>query len=127
MPTPEEQYIAQIEPRIKRTLIVCTILLGLTVLVILFGSVSTFRPSADDPEVWFQRSGALLVAFGAIVEFMLLSINGAVNPSGSSGEQHLEMARKYQLKYRIMSYVAFVVIFVGTVIWGYGDLLYKLA
>lgn len=123
--TPEEKYIEQAEPKVIRTQRVCMVLMGLVLPVFVVGYFSLFIPECEKLEVWFQRSGSVLVALGAIVEFNLLSINGDVNPSGASGKDHIAMSNKYKKLHSVLSLSAFIVIFFGTVIWSYGDLLYQ--
>ena len=123
MPTPEEVYIKKAEPRVIKTHRIC-VLITLIAPVFVLGYFSLLIPECEKSEIWFQRSGSILVALGAIIEFNLLSINGDVNPSGSSGRAHIEMSEKYQKRHSVLTISAFIVIFLGTVIWGYGDLFY---
>lgn len=124
MPTPEEEYIKKAEPRIIKTQRICVALMVLVAPMFVIGYFSLLIPECEKSEIWFQRSGSVLVALGAIIEFNLLSINGDVNPSGSSGREHIAMSKKHQRLHRILTISAFIVIFLGTVIWGYGDLFY---
>jgi len=124
MPTPEEVYIKKAEPRIIKTQRICVALMTLIAPVFVVGYFSLLIPECEKSEIWFQRSGSILVALGAIIEFNLLSINGDVNPSGLSGSTHIEMSEKYQKLHKVLTISAFIVIFLGTVVWGYGDLFY---
>lgn len=61
---------------------------------------------------WFQRSGSLMVLFSAAVEYRRrhLRENGRTDNSW--------------LFWRRIPYICYSAIFVGTLIWGYGDLLF---
>ena len=61
---------------------------------------------------WFQRSGSLMVLFSVAVEYR---------------RRHLLQARGRTagwMLWRQVPYVCYLSIFVGTLIWGYGDLLF---
>ena len=97
------------------------------------------NPTAEDNALWFQRSGALIVAFSLLSEYLYLKLKAMV------AEQYIDYGElgiltrleRFKLKnlpleysdptFRILHEP--LIIFsglVGTAIWGYGDLIYRL-
>lgn len=117
----------------------------LLVISILFSMASMFVDvQTVDDTIWFQRSGAVLVLFAAIVEYRLASYSHdevydaikvtakkrAVMPNISNNDLvngliKSNIASKPETpKYRkVLKLFAHVLIVLGTAIWGYGDLL----
>ena len=62
---------------------------------------------------WFQRSGSLMVLFSAAVEYRRR--RGLRRPGTAAG----------WLFWRQIPYVCYSSIFLGTLIWGYGDLPFR--
>ena len=66
------------------------------------------------PDSWFQRSGSLIVVLGVVCESkhvqMVLSEN-----LGAMGDT-------YKFKHKFINHAGFIIALVGTVIWGYGDI-----
>lgn len=74
---------------------------------------------------WFQRSGALMVLFSVAVEFHRTRVFGDFNRHGDSdadapSETHYAVVRFW----RSIPYICYSAIFMGTIIWSYGDLLF---
>ncbi|PWG63738.1 hypothetical protein [Sediminicurvatus halobius] len=61
---------------------------------------------------WFQRSGSLMVLFSAAVEYRRRHLRETGRTDGS------------WLFWRQIPYVCYSAILLGTLIWGYGDLLF---
>jgi hypothetical protein len=75
---------------------------------------------------WFQRSGSLMVICAVGAEFKLFRISGDIFLSGLWTSNEEEIAERYKLRFQIVKYVALVGAVLGTVIWGYGDILWNL-
>jgi hypothetical protein len=76
---------------------------------------------------WFQRSGSLMVLFSAAVEYRRSYQRKLA--ADSSSDEHGEALRRAvkaqsQPFWRSIPYVCYLQIFLGTLIWGYGDLLF---
>ena len=80
---------------------------------------------------WFQRSGSLTVLLAAILEFRQAVIDKSVKDkawgaakrrswAGVAVVGQLPTARK------TLAIIALVLIILGTIIWGYGDLLFSM-
>lgn len=78
----------------------------------------------DGHEHWFQRSGALLVILGAIFESKYILRSPDENKTAVVGmltiytEEEADNSRKFKFK----THAGFYIIFLGTLIWGYGDI-----
>ena len=74
---------------------------------------------------WFQRSGSLLVLFSVVLEFRQSQI---AKPSASRdvsvGGQPAAISHNFPAVRKWLHYFAIVTIGIGTLIWGYGDLLF---
>ena len=85
---------------------------------------SMFIFGNDKPEIWFQRSGSITVFFAVWAEYGLSKINGHVNPTGVIVSQQVELSEKYKTPYYIAKYLGVIMALIGTLIWGYGDLIW---
>lgn len=87
-------------------------------------SVTGFKSSAGH---WFQRSGAASITICAIVEALIMvRIHRQMR-----GEPTLETERGFlsneEIKYlKALQTFGLFIVSVGTVVWGYGDLLHQL-
>lgn len=80
----------------------------------------------DDPEIWFQRSGSVLVIFALLIEAYVVSINNRLNPIGWA-DLDVDLLRKHYLhKHSRLQFILTFQLLVGTLIWGYGDLIYPI-
>lgn len=78
---------------------------------------------------WFQRSGTLMVLFSVGVEYhrtyMLRCIDKRCAIPGPPGDKPAAVALLITRFWRSVPYVCYLAIFMGTMIWGYGDLLFR--
>jgi len=74
---------------------------------------------------WFQRSGSLMVVLGAFIEFRLFSIRAHFNIVGAVWDLPFETPTSYCFWYNLIAKAILFAIAIGTIIWGYGDLLFK--
>lgn len=96
--------------------------------------------TSDSNAAWFQRCGALIVFISVVIQFLVLNLNRMVNDTlidFGDGNLRTEMEdfrlrRKGKTQWRseptfsmLHELVIFIFGSVGTVIWGYGDLIYK--
>ena len=99
----------------------------LLVFGIIFCMVSAMasRHSSGD---WFARSGAVLSFVSVVIQFMLsnmkrVEIEKLFNKNLGL-KQKLNAIREKDMIHDFISTVSFVTGLVGTIIWGYGDLLF---
>ncbi len=101
---------------IKHTKILIVFCVILNAILFCFGWFDSFNFTEDDQHTWFQRSGALITAFSVYCELM---VKQAICVSGN-----LEHYKKDKNITRLAQVIAFIFLLLGTVIWGYGDLIY---
>ena len=117
----------------------------LLIISIVFSMASMFFDiQTVDDTIWFQRSGAVLVLFAAIVEYRLASYSHdevfdaikvtakkrAVMPNISDNDlvnglvkSNIASKPETPKDRKVLKLFAHVFVVLGTAIWGYGDLL----
>lgn len=84
--------------------------------------------SIDSEENWFARSGAVLSFISVVIQFMLSSLKKAELENLFKKEVRLKekinAVKEKDFIYEIISISSVITGLVGTMIWGYGDLLY---
>ena len=109
---------------IIETQLIQSILIILSALLVPILSVlCKWYPEGESVGSWFQRSGSLVVMLTIWAEYKLFSINSEINPTGIVISKHTEIKNKYKKPHIITSYCALTLAILGTIIWGYGDLL----
>ena len=87
--------------------------------------ISYFISFAGEPDLWFARSGAILVLAAVIVEFrlggMIMNEISAANAVAGLGIPSGVSISKENV---IVARLAHTSAIFGTVVWAYGDLLY---
>ena len=109
---------------------------SMTIVSFVFG---LFNFTTEDNAIWFQRSGSLIVAFSLFSEYLYFELKRMVTETlidyGETGVMtRLENFKRKNLPkeysdptFRILHEP--LIIFTGlagTIIWGYGDLIYRL-
>ena len=89
---------------------------------------SYWKPFTDDEGVWFARSGAIMILCAVIVEFrfnnkVVEKIRGTIKKAAVS-KLPLDTGIKKEQEY--IAYAAHIFVGLGTIIWGYGDLIQNL-
>jgi hypothetical protein len=87
--------------------------------------LSYFIPFTDDEGVWFARSGAIMVLLAVIVEFRF---NNIVVKKISSTIKKAVLSKSaldtgIQKEQKNIAITAHIFVVLGTIIWGYGDLI----
>jgi hypothetical protein len=84
-----------------------------------------YIPENETLFTWFQRSGSATVVFGLLAEARAVNCFFILNPSGFA-EEGINEARARYLKYpAVLNISSFVIIALGTLVWGYGDIWVK--
>jgi len=86
---------------------------------------SIFKPDIDSVEVWFQRSGALIVFVASVAEYHAFKIISTFTPARLAKDPDISIKIKYSDQAHKLIYFAATIIGFGTIIWGYGDLFYQ--
>jgi len=117
----------EIDRKIRDTFSYCMPVFGMAlVFPIISLAIDIFGKGAN-PLYWFQRSGAVAVFLAAWGEYKLYQINIIINPSPSGWASEPKWRNKYGSKYKYFSYTALGLVIVGTLVWGYGDLPFKIS
>jgi len=109
---------------IKRTLIKCFPLVILAIVIPILAIFSVLKPEGEELTVWFQRSGSIVVLLAVWIEYNLFQIHGEIYPTGFIPEDGDKFTLKYGKPYDALKLVGAVLAVWGTIIWGYGDILY---
>ncbi|MCG6658135.1 hypothetical protein HOP52_10250 [Halomonas campisalis] len=87
--------------------------------------VSAYASLVTGEGHWFQRSGALMVLFSFAVEYHRTHMMRCVDPGQVPLFGHSQwLARLITRFWRSVPFVCYLAIFLGTLIWSYGDLLF---
>ncbi len=103
----------------------------LPIALLLFGivfSIASAAASIDSTENWFSRSGAILTFVSVVVQFQLSNlrkeeIENLFN-SGVNIEEKLKNIKKKNPWHEVVFIISGITGLAGTLIWGYGDLLF---
>lgn len=97
----------------------------LMILVPIGALFSPWLPEGDSAADFFQRSGSALLAFGLLAELAAVRVYGILNPSGLVADGFSDVAKRYRNYPAGMTYIVLIAVALGTIISGYGDLLYR--
>ncbi|KJZ09589.1 hypothetical protein TW85_21855 [Marinomonas sp. S3726] len=111
------------EKRFKRERLRFSIFALLAIIAPVVALVIPIRPEEVSLDNWFARSGAAMVVLALLAESNAFKIFNLFNPSGMVEVGFDEFRRKYWGWPARLNKTAFILVAVGTLIWGYGDLL----
>ncbi|RLA80878.1 MAG: hypothetical protein DRG78_10110 [Epsilonproteobacteria bacterium] len=75
---------------------------------------------------WFQRSGSIMVVLALLSDISATTIDRLIIARDHSFlycNMYIEQEYKYTLNF--IKYLSYFIVTIGTLIWGYGDLLYS--
>jgi hypothetical protein len=81
------------------------------------------RPPGESLGDWFQRSGSVMTVLCLVLDLKVFALYGRLFPSGFVDKGFDEFKAKYLPIYKGLTILLLSLTAVGTVIWGYGDLL----
>lgn len=83
-----------------------------------------FKPPTEYAGVWLQRSGSIIVVFALLAEIKSNSIeNMAISKSHTFLYCNMYLKSRYENKIKFITYFTYSIVAVGTIVWGYGDIL----
>ena len=106
-----------------RTIVV--VLLMLLILLPFLASYGVLKPANEKIEIWFQRSGSIIVLLGSLAEYCSFKMHNVFSPIHLSNEPLFNTKLKYCLQAKWLMVISAIFISFGTIVWGYGDLFYK--
>jgi hypothetical protein len=105
----------------RRIFVLFCCLATLIPILSLFG---VFKPSGELLGPWFQRSGAITVVFAIFAELKASKMIDILDGGDFAGPTWQTANQLYCRKVQIYFYFSVLLIVLGTVVWGYGDLIY---
>lgn len=108
---------------IKTMLVRCGVFLFFALAFSLYAALCPLLPVSETQSTWFQRSGAVVVVLTVWVQFELQSVKIYFDKDAYSVP--FLLPKNYWSSYSFVSISNVIAMVLGTVIWGYGDILYK--
>jgi hypothetical protein len=91
------------------------------------GLVIWLKPDSQDMATWFARSGSLLVVLAVASEIWLSRIQREVFQENSHGLYcQIYVEKRFAAKARFSYWLDWSIGIIGTIIWGYGDLIWQM-
>lgn len=101
------------------------------ILLLLFGIIFCIFSaiiSVGASENWFARSGAVLSFVSVVIQFILSNLKKSeiknLFQSNISLKQKFQTIKEKDVLHDVISVFSVITGLIGTIIWGYGDLLY---
>lgn len=91
----------------------------------LLSLVGLFRPNGVSPSQWFERSGSVMTVVAMLAQFETYSVSAMIRGGGFA--ESWDAYRKYSPYQNLAAALSLLLVAVGTVIWGYGDLWFSQA
>ena len=110
--------------RIKRYFQISMALILVAIAVPALALLSDFRPSTELVSTWFQRSGSIVVLLAVLIEFNIFKAKSELDFKGLIDNEIPDLHKKFDKKVCLYSCLGVIIAITGTVIWGYGDILY---
>jgi len=83
-------------------------------------------PLDETPATWFQRSGSLMVVLAAIAEYKLITMYDYFDLFNTKCTVPVDLPKMYNSMYLLVTKFSATAMILGTIIWGYGDVIYKI-
>jgi hypothetical protein len=113
------------ERRIRIAIWPMLVCCSLTIAALGFPFTGWWKPSTEPFGSWFARAGAPVTIFALIAQTRVARLSAVLTP-GHFGHMGFNSLRdKYRWCETVGNAVALVMTIVGTVIWAYGDLVWK--
>jgi hypothetical protein len=102
------------------------LLIGIAAAAPLVSMFGQWMAEGESRAVWVQRSGAVTTLFSFIAGAMVLFASGRLHTPGFwADENRITVLMEFRGKFKLAESAIFTLSVVGTVIWGYGDLVYR--
>jgi hypothetical protein len=85
----------------------------------------SWLPVKETLGTWIQRSGSCMAVFGLLAEARAVNCFFILHPRGLPSESINEAIKIYDKHPKRLNLISFLVIAMGTLIWGYGDIPFK--
>jgi hypothetical protein len=118
-----EKDMTHTKESIKIILIQCGLFLFVAIAVSVFAALCPLIPASESQSTWFQRSGSVVIVLAVWVQFKLQPVQTYFDVDAYSVP--LTLPKTYCRSYSFLSIINLFAMVLGTVIWGYGDILLK--
>lgn len=81
------------------------------------------KPSDEPLNIWFQRSGSIMVLIASFAEYYSIKMDNVFSPTLLANEPLFNTKAKYCLQAKKLMAISAIFIGLGTLVWGYGDVL----
>ena len=83
------------------------------------------RPASDSLPLWFQRAGAPVTVFAFLAQNKAGHLNALLTPGGFGSAELVLLRKQYMPKQKWGMRVSIGLTVVGTIVWAYGDVVFK--
>jgi hypothetical protein len=90
----------------------------------IFAYSGWLKPQNDSPGIWFQRSGSITAIFSAFAQFRINNFLERIR--GGTFKESWHLYFKFISRQVTISWVVTVIGVIGAVVWGYGDIIFKM-
>jgi len=128
MAEPDLERTSKIERKIRANQVALVALLGMSILFPILAWHEVWQQD-EKGGAWFQRSGCLTVLFAAFAEYRIFVIRDLLEPIDEKGKTWQDMAdenslkTKYRKRVKAYDFISIALLTIGTLIWGFGDLI----
>lgn len=111
------------EEEARKCFIKIWISLSLSVAVLVLALIPALIPDGQTVPGWFQRSGSLTTIGAIFISIYTTRMRERLEGKFLSDFYGAEAFRRVKLPFTIATSTALILTIIGTVVWGYGDLL----
>ena len=123
----DQEYPAEklkpFEDEARKCFLKIWISLALSVAVLVIALIPSLVPSSQTLPGWFQRSGSLTTVGAVIIGIYATRMRDRLEGKFLADLYGIEVFKRVKLPFTIATSCAFVLSVVGTIVWGYGDIL----
>lgn len=114
--------------RARRYLCTCVILLAIALMapILSWNCFVVFKPVDEKLGTWFARSGALTTIYALLAVTLSQEFLKSLHRPGFLADKNsLDTLNLYSKKFSVLDKISFLLTFFGTLIWGYGDMVFN--
>lgn len=94
-------------------------------LLIALPCANALRPASDSIAQWFQRAGAPVTVFAFLAQNKAGHLSALLTPGGFGSAELVLLRKKYMPKQKWGMRVSIGLTVIGTIVWAYGDVVFK--
>ena len=115
------------EWHVEKRIFTAIIFLSIAVLTPILAAQGYLLPKSSSVPSWFQRSGAIIVLLGAIVEISIYRLPDYIYGDGNHPDYPpaFDDGGIHEKFYHFIKVLGIIVVVLGTIICGYGDLILR--